>query len=115
MEWGLIIQVYVNGAAGYCKASFPPQEVQDLQAMCIEQSFPTMKDPKSLLDAAIDCKPLADNIFTKYCEGVFVIKEWDKIEALEEWPWHKIFDIPNFKEQLKQARKQMRRRIGSTS
>ena len=68
-----------------------------------------MRDPQSLLDAAIDCKPLSSKIFTMHSEGVYLINDWAQIEALEYWPWHKIFDLPGIKAKLREARNEAKK------
>ncbi len=85
MKHGMLIDVAVKSTVAYCRAKFPPQEVPDFMAMCIEASFECFNTPEDLYKAAVESKPLSKTVFTKSVthDGVYNIND---LEALNDLP-----------------------------
>ena len=77
----------------YSKAEFPPQDIQDLKALCVEQKLRQAKSPKELLDS-LPWMSVADqtHIFTKSKDGVFKFRNETR-ETLPQLEWYQLYNL----------------------
>ena len=95
--YGVIVELIDRTAtpavAMYAKADFPPQDIQDLKALCVQQKLREAKSPKELLDS-LPWMKIADqtNIFTKEKDGVFRFGN-DTRESLPQLEWYQLYNL----------------------
>ena len=89
----LIDRTITPAVAMYSKAEFPPQDIQDLKALCVQQKLRQAKSPKELLDS-LPWMSVADqtHIFTKSKDGVFRFCNETR-ENLPQLEWYQLYNL----------------------
>ena len=77
----------------YCKAELPPQQFQDMKAMCVEKFNPECTTPTQLLDAIPCLRPISKRaLISRPGEGEFdLLPEAD--DMMNPVNWDQLFSI----------------------
>ena len=103
--YGVLIEIVTRTSGGparamYARAEFPPQDIQDLKFLCVQEKLRHCRTPEELMDSLPTMKIMAtDHLFTEVKEGHYRFNG-EVLDELPQLKWYQLYNLTKDDETL---------------